>query len=144
MKEAGLEAKICEVLTFLQDYLHHDPVSGLHWPTRPTSRPAAVDCTSGPVSGTKSGLACSRAEGPRFTEPGHGSTQAPPTQCGPHHQSQEPLPDLLQKHRSWFRYWRARGGVPADRAAENFRTGSASPKPDPEGNLTLNVCRASL
>lgn len=90
-------------LTFLQDNLYHDTVSGLGRLTPAAQRVAAVVVEVAVVSHVSSDPGHSRggAEGARPAQLSYlyRTTQSPHTQAGPHHQSQQALFNLLpEKH----------------------------------------------
>lgn len=99
-------------LTFLQDNLYHDAVSGFSRLTRHVQRVTAVVVQVVVVShvGTDPGHACGGAEGARPAELSYLrlTTQSPDAQAGPHHQSQQALFDLLHKDKfNAFSVWTA-------------------------------------
>ncbi len=88
-------------LTFLQDHLHHDAVSGLGRLRRDAQCVTAVVVHVVEVSHVSAdpAHACGGAERARPAQLSHLrlTAQSAHTQAGPHHQSQQPLFDLLRK-----------------------------------------------
>lgn len=93
-------------LTFLQDNLYHDTVSGFGRLTPAAQRVAAVVVQVAIVSHVGSDPSHSRggAEGVRPAQLSYlyRTTQSAHTQAGPHHQSQQALFNLLPENTTWY------------------------------------------